>query len=291
MPEKKENTPPTRRQFLASSAATVGALSAGAGAVASLGSVSAASPAKEIDCLDYGRSFICNPSSTNAVRFWIESRTTLIDDKNGTSIHFYQCGSCKSERTFAKKNLLMEDNYDFMPIFGGEDLLIFRRRARMTDRYRSSSKAKDSWGTPILKLHAAKPLLVLDTWEKIRDVTAEGLPLVTRTEISNSDTNLRTIIECPTKTMNISLARSLYQVDTGPVAFPDLTKRYDPPIDCLRLAFIVFNAPHFADFVIEQPTPVVEDGVEKCRIYHYSKPISVAAKNTVLAMDTRGEKN
>ena len=91
--------------------------------------------------------------------------------------------------------------------------------------------------------------------------------------------------------MNISLEKSLYQVDAGPIVFPDLTNRYDPPINCLRLAFIVFNAPHFADFVIEQPTPVVEDGVERCRIYHYSKPFSMAAKNTVLAMDTRGEMN
>jgi len=282
---------PTRRQFLASSTVTIGALSACAGTTASLESLNTASSEKNVECLDYGRSFLCNPSPHNAVRFWIESRTTLFDDKNGTSTHFYQCASCKSEDTFAKRNLLKEDNHDFMPIFGDDDWLIFRRHARITTRYRQLAKAKDLWGEPILKLHAAKPLLMLDTWEKIRDVTAEGLPLITRTEISNTKTGLRAIIECPTKSMNISLEKSLYQVDTGPIVFPDLTKRYDSPINCLRLAFIVFNAPHFADFVIEQPTPVVENGVERCRVYHYSKPFSMAAKNTVLAMDTRGEMN
>ena len=39
-------------------------------------------------CLDYGRSFICNPSSANAVRFWVESRTILIgrSDENDLTI-------------------------------------------------------------------------------------------------------------------------------------------------------------------------------------------------------------
>jgi len=78
----------------------------------------------------------------------------------------------------------------------------------------------------------------------------------------------------------------MYQVDTGPIAFPDLTKRFDPMIESLSLAFIVFNAPHFADFVIEQPTPVIEDGQERCKIYHYSNPFSIPAKNTVLAVGT-----
>lgn len=68
--------------------------------------------------LDYGRSFICNTALCNAVRFWMESRTILIDDKAGTQTEFYQCGSCKSENTFSEKNLFCKDNYDFLPILG-----------------------------------------------------------------------------------------------------------------------------------------------------------------------------
>ncbi len=35
---------------------------------------------------------------------------------------------------------------------------------------------------------------------------------------------------------------------------------------------------------VEQPTPVVEDGKELCKVYHYSGPISLQAKNVVLAV-------
>src|SRR5688500_13851288 len=46
-----------------------------------------------LTCLDYGRSFICNTAKFNSVRFWVESRTVLIDGDARTE--FYQCGSCK----------------------------------------------------------------------------------------------------------------------------------------------------------------------------------------------------
>lgn len=238
-------------------------------------------------CLDYGRSFICHmgeSAASNAVRFWVESRTTVLDEKKSVAHVFHQCASCKSEHTFAEKNLFQKDNYDFLPIFGGDRLLIFRRPARISETYRSIRKVEEVWGVPILKLPAADPVTELDTWEKIRDATDAGLPIVTQTEFKDEATGLRAIIECPTKTMNIEPKKKIYQVDTGPVAFPDLSRAYDPPIDCLRLAFIAFNAPDFADFVVEQPTPVAEKGKELAQIYHYSGPFSVKAKNVLLAV-------
>jgi hypothetical protein len=76
----------------------------------------------------------------------------------------------------------------------------------------------------------------------------------------------------------------MYQVDTGPVALPDLGKRYQPQIECLRLAFVAFNRADFADFVVEQPTAVAEDGAGDCQVYHYSNPISLPATNRVIAL-------
>jgi len=55
--------------------------------------------------LDYGLSFIGNDASFNNVRFWVESRTIIADDRDGASYEFYQCGSCKSENTFAERDL------------------------------------------------------------------------------------------------------------------------------------------------------------------------------------------
>lgn len=288
--------PTSRRNFLTQSAAAV-SVSAVAASLGMTGGICHAKKnesegTKEMKpeaaaCLDYGLSFICNTLPTNSARFWIESRTTVIDDLQGVSTEFYQCASCKSEDTFAKKDLFYKENYDFLPIFGGkeaEDLLVFRRKAGLCDRYRTIVKAEEYWGKPVLKLRQGQKVKVLETWEQIRDATAAAVPIVSQTEICNPETKLRAIIECPVKTMNIGHPNRMYQVDTGPIAYADLSRRFEPMIDCLSLAFIAFNAPHFADFVIEQLTSINDEGKEPCQVYHYSNPISVPAKNTLLAL-------
>ena len=234
-------------------------------------------------CLDYRRSFICGTSELNSVRFWIESRTTIVDFTTGKSVVFYQCASCKSENTFGETDLFLADNYDFLPIFGDGHWLIFRRHAHMDpDRYRQTVESPNAWGEPKILAHEGVNVQVLDTWEKIRDATGQGIPLVSQTQLVNQDTSLQAIIECPVKTMNISLEKHMYQVDTGPIAFPDLTRTAVPLVDCLSLAFVAFNQDDFADFVIEQPTPVIQNEKELCQVYHYSNPISLPAINRLL---------
>jgi hypothetical protein len=287
----------TRREFLHSGAAGLAGTCLAAGQLQGAPANSGPAPGKrteagpkggeaaaQIQCLDYARCFLCGTAPMNNVRFWVESRTTIFDDKARSATVFYQCASCKSENTFGEKDLFVADNYDFLPIFGGGHWLIFRRPARISPNYRKTYKSTQLWGEPRLILHDAPQVTRLDTFERIREATAAGLPIVTQTEIGNSKTGLRAVIECPVKTMNISLLKKMYQVDTGPIAFPDLGKRFEALVDCLSVAFVVFNAPHFADFIIEQPTAVMEAGKEKCRVYHFSAPFSLPAKNAVLAL-------
>ena len=116
------------------------------------------------------------------------------------------------------------------------------------------------------------------------------MPIVSQTEIWDTDTQMRAIIECPVKTVNMDEKRGIYQVDTGPVLFPDLSKRYERSIEAFSLAYVAFNVSHFADFVIEQPTPIIEDGKEIAWVYHYAGIRSLKAKNLVLCIsDAEGE--
>lgn len=234
--------------------------------------------------LDYGRSFLRGTSSANSVRFWIESRTRIIDAQRNTTTDYYQCASCKSENTFGEKDLFYVDNYDFLPIFGGANLLVFRRKAWLNPDYRTTYAIDQLWNQPELLLREAASITELTDWPAIRDATRAGQPIITQTELTNEELGLRAIIECPSKTMNVSLDREMYQNDTGPIALPDLSQRYDREIDSLRLAFIAFNAPNFADFVVEDVTPVVEEGTERAKVYHYSQISSLPAKNRLFAL-------
>ncbi|CAG5018585.1 hypothetical protein DYBT9275_06031 [Dyadobacter sp. CECT 9275] len=241
--------------------------------------------AKSSKCLDYGKSFVCNTGDMNSVRMWIESRTVITDTQTGKTIEYFQGGACKSEDTFAAKNLFYQDNYDFTPIFGDGKVLVFRRHVNERKGYRSIKTMGNMWGSdPIIRLPAAPVITELDTWEKINKATMAGIPIVTQTVITNKETGMSAMIECPCKTININRAKKLYQTDTGPVVLPDLTKKYDELMDSLRLAYIAFNAPDFADFVVEVPTPVLEKGKQVASVYHFSEVMSFTSQNKLFAL-------
>ncbi|NLL84820.1 MAG: hypothetical protein GX230_11365, partial [Lentisphaerae bacterium] len=223
-------------------------------------------------CLDYGRSFLIGKAPANEVRFWLESRTIITDHQTGNSETFYQCASCKSEDTFAPANLFYTNNYDFMPIFGSVNSVIFRRCAYLNPNYRSTSPSEKLWDGQRYHLVEATAETELKTAAEIFEGTHSFLPLVGRTELNNQETKLSAVIEYPIKTMNTRRADLAWQVDTGPIAFPDLSKRPELLVDTLHLAFVACNAPHFADFVIEAPiSPTAPKQPKLPEVYHYSK--------------------
>lgn len=257
-----------RRKFILKAAAGASAIPLAA----------AAEPA--LAPLDYGLSFLSGVAEWNRVRFWVESRTRILDTRTGKHEAYLQCASCKSEDTFAAKNLFLADNYDFLPVFGPEFGLIFRRKASATPGYRDIRPSAKMWDGQTLRLVTAKSARLLNTTAAIRKATHDGLPLVAQTEFANTATGYQAIVEYPVKTMNIHDAKDLYQVDTGPVAFPDLTRRWDRLADSISLAFVAFNAPGFADFIRETETPTPGG----TRVEHYSDRITVTAANRLFAI-------
>jgi len=237
-----------------------------------------------MNVLDYGRSFVAGKAPWNSVRFWVESRTRLIDERSGEWADYLQCGSCKSEDTFAERDLFYEDNYDFLPVFGPEHGVIFRRHAAVTDDYRSCLRAEQMWEGQVCHLVERPDARLLDSNAAVREAAGRWEPIVARTEIWHEETGLRAIIEFPVKTLNVCHERDLYQVDSGPVVLPDLTRRHEPPTEGFSLAFVAFNRPDFADFVIEAPVPIGPDGRGSCMVFHYSRRLSLPARNALHAI-------
>lgn len=231
--------------------------------------------------LDYGRSFLIGLAPKNEVRFWIESRTRIIDDQTGQFEDYIQAASCKSERTFAEKDLFQDDNYDFLPIFGPEYSIIFRRKAYLNKGYKDCVLSVRMWDGQRYHLVEPADYVELTSNEEIREATYSMQSIVAQTEIKNAETGQRAILECPVKTMNTHRENDMYQVDTGPLAFPDLTRRHDRNVDGISLAFVAFNVPDFADFVIEVATSLGEGEPE---VHHYSELISLPAENRLFVI-------
>ncbi len=234
--------------------------------------------------IDYGVSFVRGSDPDNAPRLWVESRCRLVDERSGDEEEYVQTASCKSEDTFGRDHLFQEDNFDFMVIFGPKDELVFRRKAWLNDNYRTTYPAGRLWATKSFDFVAPITVTELTTNAQIRAATHACRPLVSQTEIWNDSTGMRAIVECPIKSMNIHDGRDLYQVDTGPVLFPDLAHRELKFVESVKLAYVAFNGPQAADFVCEVPTRIVENGREVCRVRHFSERHRLAARNRIYCL-------
>jgi hypothetical protein len=168
-----------------------------------------------------------------------------------------------------------------MPIFGPEYSVIFRRKAYLDNGYKDCVASASMWDGQRYHLIEPAECGELKSNEEIREATYSMLPLVAQTEIRNTETEQRAILEYPVKTMNTHRENDMYQVDTGPLAFPDLTQRHDRNVDGISLAFVAFNVPDFADFVLEVPTSLGEGGPD---VHHYSEILSLPAENRLFVI-------
>ena len=232
---------------------------------------------------DYGCSFVTfvTPGRGNNARLQVESVCSLCDEQTGKTIDYVFYASCKSEHTFAKKDLFIEDNYDFCGVFSEEEFVIFRTHSTHTDGFREEGLWRDKFEDVKFDLIEVEGE-VLNTNREVVQASLDCVPLIGRVEIGEG--SLKAVLEFPIKTMNANDIEDVYQVDTGPLPFPDFTMDVDLNVKRLSPAFVAYNAPDFADFVVQQPLSIVVSDAEVATVTHYTNPISLSAKTQVIAV-------
>ena len=79
------------------------------------------------------------------------------------------------------------------------------------------------------------------------------------------------MIEYPVKAVNFSERENYYQVDTGPIIFPDFTSSGTELIEKLQSAYIAHNCPQWAELIVCVPTAIND----KDSVFHYSKSVRI----------------
>jgi hypothetical protein len=238
--------------------------------------------------IDFGRSFVTfvTPERFNNARIQVEARIEFGDAEAGTRTastdacptreELYLLASCKSEHTYAERDLFQQPNYDFCGVFNETQFSIIRTRFGDTRFVADCGPVRPRFE----RVHAqivSRPAERLDSVSDIVQATLAGELLIARTEIASPDGRRTCLLEYPVKTMNANDIVPMYQVDTGPVAYPDWDSQEAALAGRFRLAYVAFNAPDFADFVILAPTELAPGAVTP----HYSEVASVAARNEV----------
>ena len=82
------------------------------------------------------------------------------------------------------------------------------------------------------------------------------------------------------KTINANERDDVYQTDTGPILYPDLSREPDELIEGLELAFAAFNCPTWIELIVRTAT----DAANGVRVYHYSKTARLEVRNQVFRL-------
>lgn len=228
------------------------------------------------------------PSTLNNARIQLECVCSVEDRVTGSAQTFVMGASCKTERVGVDGDIWIDPNADFVPILSQEDFLIiktydiankgvpFYPPSRGMQPERQVGKTAEAFESVLVDV-ARTDAELLGSAAQIVEATLDPArpPLVARTEIGTE--RYTAVLEYPLKTMNASERDLIYQCDTGPVLLPDFTREPNDLITGMEMAFVAFNSPSWAEFIVRVPVPVGEE----IEVYHYAKPVRYEADNRV----------
>lgn len=218
------------------------------------------------------------PSTLNNARILLECVCEITEGCSGISRAFVLGASCKTERVGVEKDIWVQPNADFAPIFSKDEFLIVKTHdlankevpfyppSRGMQPERQRGNVAEAFDSIQLNMQPIEGELLASA-EEIVEATLDPNchPLVGRIVIRSD--RYSSTLEFPIKTMNASERDLVYQTDTGPVLLPDFTRDPGDLIAGLELAFVAFNCPDWAEFIVRTATPVGEG----LAVYHYSR--------------------
>jgi hypothetical protein len=265
------------------------------GCLQSCESTSAEGTANTVEMTDFSNSYISwdapyDPSDRrvpghmpwgNSARILVDARCTLLDGASEVIDELYLIAPCRGEWMYQEENLFQIPSAEFRLIYA-RDRYVQVGKKMIEDAERPGSRPSERFQSLTFSIQSAPSSTELTTDDAVIAATLRNLPINAKTEIWDDASGLRAILEYPIRTMNYHVERRRFQVDTGPLIFPDLSATVEYPIDRCALAHIIYNRFDRAEFICKRPTPVMHEGQEIARIQHYSDVRSMPAKHTLL---------
>jgi hypothetical protein len=233
------------------------------------------------------------PQRANSARIQLDARCTVTD--GGKTEEFVLITPCKSEIMYVPRDMWQIPNYDFCGIFSQREYTLLRTFAEHDpdrDKERQTGDNADNFAEVKIDLRYFDNTRQLTTDAEVAEATWQNLALVARTSIEDGESGLSAVIEYPIKTMNVRDTSPMFQVDTGPVLFPDLAANVERPIERFSLAFAVYNTFDYVEFMVRTVTALTvnalsgtEEGQSAMQVMHYSRPVPMAARHEIFCVE------
>jgi len=229
------------------------------------------------------------PYTLNNARIPIDCICEITEKQTRFSETFVLGVNCKTERVGVDRDIWSQPNADFVPVASQDQFLVLKAfdivdkgimlyppsLGKQPERQLERVEAVfDNLRIDIAPIVGE----VLDTPKQIVNAVLTNQILTARTKIETD--RYEALLEYPVKTINANERDMIYQPDTGPILYPDLSRDPDDLIGGMELAFIAFNTSTWAEFILRVPTPIA-DGI---RVHHYTQSIRIDVHNQIICL-------
>lgn len=217
----------------------------------------------------------------NSARIQLDACCEIVDEKEGSSEVFFLITPCRSEWMYRSDTLFQNPNGEYCAIWSESEFINVGHGLTENRSTQSASLIKERFKDFRLAVQTLDVSQALVNVEQVIQATQENYALIGRTEICDDRKDIRACIEYPIKTININNEHKLFQVDTGPIPFPDFTCTSMRPIEWFSVAFVCYNTFDLAEFILRKPTPVMDGDRVLCKVVTYSDIRRMPVRNNI----------
>ena len=233
-----------------------------------------------IDFANSYMTFFTKPhQGENIARIQIDAAATVTDDRTGEATTFYLIAPCRSEYMYLDDRLFQMPNYEFCGVFTADQVMIVRTHWTSDRDNREVAPATERFARVDLSInHLAGPAPLGDDSAAV-EATLANRTLVARTEFRDDASGRSALLEYPIKTMNVVASPPKYQVDTGPLLFPDFASNVPQPIERFAIAHVVYHRYDRAEFILRRPHQVGERDGQPVLVTDYTETVTLSVRN------------
>ena len=105
-----------------------------------------------------------------------------------------------------------------------------------------------------------------------------------RTTLDDAEGGWQAVLEYPIPYMNVHPPEARFQVDVGPILYPDFAATAPSLVERLQLAYVMYNQLDVAEFALRVPTQVAEG--QSTTTLHYAEVVKTAAPSILYSLET-----
>ena len=247
-----------------------------------------------MEVTDFGRSFITwtrKPRDGdfrigwgNSVRINLEARVTIDRESDGSSEDFYLGAACRSEWMYRDSEHFKLPGSDFLMAYARDRCLKFSANITSPQDRPEIDPFIELLTALNFEITRTDGARLLESEVDVAEAARSASPVIATTKIRNEKLGRSAVLEYPVKTLNYHPDHQRFQVDTGPVLWPDLASPEPAPIRWINLAFVAYNRLDEAEFAKRVPTAVADSAGGTIRIDDYQEIESGVAVNSVYAV-------